>query len=344
MDVGDGCADPVSGGKVERVTAVMTEFGLGAPTKIERLPLGFMNRNWRVATPDGIFVVKQVLDVAIEKVIRQHTVTAALAGRGFPVPRQATLPGGDTVLDHADGMFTVAPWVSGVFRQGVDLDLAECATLGGLLGELHHHLADVLPVVNVDTPASADPDAALDAIDGYLALIEARTDRDDFDERAHEWLRNRRDLVRAQVSRRPVDGFVGPVAWTHGDFQQLNLLWDGGRVAAVLDWDRLRVDALAAEVTRAAVLMMDNHPMGLDLHRVSAFVDGYRTIMPLTSAQLVGAAHRWWWNYLCGLWPLNRHYEDGDTSCDRFFVINSAVLSWWYQHHDEVFEAFAGSR
>lgn len=135
-----------------------------------------------------------------------------------------------------------------------------------------------------------------------------------------------------------------PVAWTHGDFQQLNLLWDGGRVAAVLDWDRLRVDALAEEVTRAAVLMMDNHPKGLDLDRVAAFVDGYRTIMPLTSAQLVGAAHRWWWNYLCGLWPLNRHYEDGDTSCDRFFVINSVVLSWWYEHHDEVFEAFAGSR
>lgn len=68
------------------VATVVEAFGLGAATTIEPLPLGFMNRNWRVTTPAGTFAVKQVLDAHAEKVSRQHAATAALAERGFPVP------------------------------------------------------------------------------------------------------------------------------------------------------------------------------------------------------------------------------------------------------------------
>jgi homoserine kinase type II len=45
---------------------------------------------------------------------------------------------------------------------------------------------------------------------------------------------------------------VGPYGWTHGDFQYRNLLRRGGRVVAVLDWDRLGVRPYGEEVARTA--------------------------------------------------------------------------------------------
>ncbi len=44
----------------------------------------------------------------------------------------------------------------------------------------------------------------------------------------------------------------------HGDFHDLNLLWSAARpsrITAVLDWDRLRLGPLAAEVVRTATLV-----------------------------------------------------------------------------------------
>lgn len=72
-------------------------------------------------------------------------------------------------------------------------------------------------------------------------------------------------------------------------FHDLNLLWSTGqpsRVSAVLDWDRLRVGPLAAEVVRTASLISgyDQTPelRALDLERVAAFTAGYRELIPLS--------------------------------------------------------------
>ncbi len=333
----------------ERLVAeVGSAFGLGAPAEIEPMTTGFMNRNWRLTTPQGAFAVKHLLDSTPDHARRQHAVTMALGERGFPVPRQVHLPDGDTVLDHACGSFVMSHWVGGVLRDGADLDLATCRAVGRLLGELHEHLVAILPVVPplpADAHAVPDPAAARDAIDRYLALIDTRAARRDaFDERARELLRTRRELVTAEAGRRPITPCpLGPTGWKHGDFQSFNLVWDGDIVAAVLDWDRLRVGSLLGEVVRAAIfIFLDNESGHVDLERLAAFVAGYRTVRPADPSHLADAVLRWWWNHLCGLWPLDRHYDKDDPTCDRFFLANSALLAWWQGRHDEIVDAFVG--
>lgn len=85
----------------------------------------------------------------------------------------------------------------------------------------------------------------------------------------------------------------------HGDFHDLNLLWSAvrpGRVTAVLDWDRLRLAPLAAEVVRTATLIFgyDLTPelRTLDLARVAAFTAGYREVIPVADASLADTVHR----------------------------------------------------
>ena len=158
-------------------------------------------------------------------------------------------------------------------------------------------------------------------------------------------LRTRREHITTQTHRRPVGStWLAPYGWIHGDFQQFNLLWQHGRISAVLDWDRLCVAWPVGEVVRAAIfLFMDRERGTVDLDRVSAFIAGYRETRSVPDAHLIDAVHRFWWDYLCNIWPLDWHYDHGDTSCDRFFIAASALLSWWYDHHDAAFESFTRS-
>ena len=67
------------------------------------------------------------------------------------------------------------------------------------------------------------------------------------------------------------------MGWVHGDFHGLNLLYRGGRVVAVLDWDRLGVQPRAEEAVRAATLIFNDPVTGvLDLARVRRYARAYR--------------------------------------------------------------------
>ncbi|MET8162510.1 phosphotransferase [Sphaerisporangium sp. NPDC005289] len=66
--------------------------------------------------------------------------------------------------------------------------------------------------------------------------------QDDFDQRVTELLEQRKLLIEKYADLRSADEVpLGPFGWTHGDFQHLNVMWQGGKVVAVLDWDRIRV-------------------------------------------------------------------------------------------------------
>ena len=76
--------------------------------------------------------------------------------------------------------------------------------------------------------------------------------------------------------------------------QYRNVIWQDGRIAAVFDWDRIRVRPYAEEVARTATIQF-SHADGLDLRRVAAFVTGYRTTVPLGGDDLADGVHRLWW-------------------------------------------------
>jgi homoserine kinase type II len=123
----------------------------------------------------------------------------------------------------------------------------------------------------------------------------------------------------------------------------LQVLWRDGQVSAVLDWDRLGVRPLAAEVVRAGTLLFgygDNR--GLDIGRVAAFTRGYREVVPLADADLADAVRRLLWERLCDFWHLKWHYERDDNTCDHLFASASALLAWWCGHRNEVSQAFTG--
>jgi Ser/Thr protein kinase RdoA (MazF antagonist) len=119
------------------------------------------------------------------------------------------------------------------------------------------------------------------------------------------------------------------------------VLWSAGRISAVLDWDRIRVHALADELIRTCLLTFGGED-GIDVARTAALVRAYRGRVTLTDGELAGAERRMWWLWLSGFWPLNRRYEDGVTTFDHLYVRNAATFRWWTDHRDQVAAAFTG--
>lgn len=317
-------------------------FGLGDPIEVEPLPDGHMNHNWRVRTATGCYAVKQCVDVHADAARWHHTLMNALADKGFPVPRPVVAPDGRTVLEQAAGTFTVQPWIEGGLRAGCALGVDEAGRLGEFLGRLHLGLADLRPAPDPLEPAPMrDPVAAHAKAEDYIALIDGLPAPTRFDWFARSALREKQRLLDEWGHDEPAAEPVGPSAWAHGDFQDLNLIWRNGDVVGVIDWDRTRVQPIADELVRSAVLMFwDEDGEFMDLPRISAYVAGYRAVVPVTDEQLDDAQHRRWWEKLCGFWPLSDHYDKGNSTCDHLFVEETARLPWWCARRGDVRQAF----
>jgi hypothetical protein len=110
-----------------------------------------------------------------------------------------------------------------------------------------------------------------------------------------------------------------------------NIIWHNDRIAAVIDWDRIRVRPFAEEIVRTATIQFET-PHGLDLDRVAAFVAGYRSVMPITSDALADGVHRMWWKRMPNYWHLVCHCDRDDHGCDDLFLSGEALLHWWTAH------------
>lgn len=322
-------------------------FELGAVRQVRFIAEGLMNRNWRLEAERGVFAVKQIVDVPVAKARRSLGVLEVLAGRGLPVCASRQSAAGDVVAEVEGRSYCVFGWAEGSHRPGVDLDVGEAADLGALLGRIHVGLA--APEAGLEQ-VSGRPRAKVTALesaaaeaDRFLDVIAGLDEPGPFDVAAAEALERRKVLLARFVGLRPSDEVSrGPVGWTHGDFQPLNVLWQGGVVTAVLDWDRLGVRPYGEEVVRTAQVQFGTEDGRLDLERVAAFTAGYRSVVPVSDGDLVDAAQRLWWKRLTDFWQLQWHYDKDDHGPDHLWVSGERLLHWWCGHLEEVRAAFTG--
>jgi len=282
-----------------------------------------MNPNWRLSTTGGAYAVKQLLDADPAAGRRQQSVLPRLAARGLPVPSVAGVS-----LDGA--YYLVAPWMPGVHRAGDSLSPGACRALGDLVGRIHHELRESMPAPSplADRPRTVDDARA--ELERFGRLAAAGNDA--FDRGAAADIVERLRLLDDVAHLRPADSLeVRPAGWTHGDLNELNLLFEGDEVSGVLDWDRLGVRAYGLEVVRTATLMFD---VG-DLGRTAAFVAGYRGRFAIGDEALRDAAHRRWWDLVTETWILRLHYDRGDTRCDHILPRSAALRRWWTAHRGE---------
>lgn len=339
---------PASPGIPTRDLSLISEqYRLGAVHEAAWLADGMMNRNWRLRCEAGDFALKQIVDVPVAKVRRSLTVSAALAGHGVPACAALTTSECDALLAVEDRSYCVLPWAEGTHRFGRELSTDDAAALGRVLGQVHQALAS--GQTGLEKPGEAPrakvtaPEAALAEADRFLAVIKGRTELSEFDHETVKLLQRRKHLIGEHAGARPVSETPrGPVGWTHGDFQPLNILWHEGRVSAVLDWDRLGVRPYAEEVVRTAQVTFGTAEGQLYLSLVAAFVAGYRTLVALEDQDLADAADRLWWKRMSDFWQLQFHYDKDDHGPDDLWLSGEQLLHWWTDRREVVRSAFTG--
>lgn len=324
-------------------------FGLGEVRCIRYLAEGLMNRNWRVEAYRGVFALKQIIDVPFPRASRNLGVLGALATAGVPVCAPESAMDGDLVVSVGDKGYCLFPWVDGAHLRGIDLRVDQVGALGALLATIHQALGQVgtvLPERSATVRAKVtEPDSAVAAADRFLDHIAGIDSPRSFDLMSVRLLEQRKILLNKYGSHRPGDEMPkGPFGWTHGDMQHRNVLWRDGKVAAVLDWDRIGVRPYAEEVARTAQVQFGGEDGRLDLERVAAFAAGYRTVIDLAECDLADAVERLWWKRLTDYWVLEFHYDRDDHSCDDLWGPGESLLEWWTGHRDEVQDAFATRR
>jgi len=323
-------------------------FGLGGISDVRFLAEGLMNRNWQIIAGRGVFALKQIIDVPLPAARRNLAVVRALASDGVPACSPVVTAGGDMVAEAGGRGYCLFPWVDGCQPHGTELVPGQARSLGAVLGRIHESLNRLAPGAGMPgRPASLrsrvpEPAVALAEADRFLAHIARLRSRQRWDLAVADCLERRKILLGRHESSRP-DGDVpaGPSGWTHGDFQHLNVIWQDGEVAGVIDWDRVSVRPFGEEVARSATLLFGCDSGVLDLGRVAAFVSGYRAVVPVSGEDLADAVDRLWWKRMCDYWHLVFHYDRGNSSCDHLFLPASRFLDWWTSRREDVQAAFA---
>lgn len=337
---------------------LLRRWDLEEPWELAALSAAPENRNWRVVTPDGRFLLKRFADATRRQVLFRLRVTEALAAADLPVPAPIPTRDGRPLVDTAHGRYALYPWIDGRHRDGVDLGIAECRELGGVLGRLHTELDRFAPPVQQSllVPATRAHDAIALAGRMLAEPPEGRGERDEsdeldeldeadrLDEPAATRLADRRDLLVQFADHEPPAAETVTVGYVHGGLHSGNLRYGEftGGLVAVLGWRRLHIAPFAGELVQAAsALFAHGDERGMDLERVEAFVRGHAAAFRLDAAQVQSAVHRVWWERLCDVRVLAPTADARDGSGDERAAAEIALVEWWTANLDRTLDVFA---
>ncbi|HEU0029967.1 MAG TPA: homoserine kinase [Kofleriaceae bacterium] len=252
---------------------VAAAFELGTVSRFEVIAAGTINSNFALDTDRGRWFVRVNEGKAEADVAWEARVVQALAAGGVTTP--PPMAGRDgrpyAALPGARGKWvSVFPWRAGKHLASTEITEAYAHELGVALAQLHQ--------VGLTLPPTWRRGSIYDH--DHLAARYAR-----FAMNVDPALQHAIEVIGEELSlaadaqsrrRRAVHGII------HGDLFRDNVLWDGPRVVAILDFEQASGGSLAYDL---AVCINDWCWTGQPrIELAKALLDGYQTRRPLTAA------------------------------------------------------------
>jgi homoserine kinase type II len=258
------------------LAAIADDFGLGAVVSWRPIAAGTINSNFELVTTTARTFVRVNEGKAEVDVAWEARLVGALAASGVNTPPPLVARDSRPYARLPTSLGGVAKWVSAFsWRAGVhlapgDVDATQAARLGAELAKLH--------VAGLALPEGWRRGSIYDH--DHLVARHARIAQANIadlaravdvlgDELAHSG-------AAAAVRRRATHGMI------HGDLFRDNVLWDGDRVTALLDFEQASGGSLVYDL---AVCINDwcwNGAPRIDV--AAAMLVGYGEVRPLTVA------------------------------------------------------------
>jgi homoserine kinase type II len=247
--------------------ALAANFGIQVES-VEALPLGSVNSNFSLrAAGGGRYFARIYEEQAFPGAETEIRLLSALAAAGVPVVRPLETNDGKGLMEYGKKPFAIFPWVVGDWLCLQRVEPAHCEAVGSALASVH------LASQRVGTLPEGRfrPQDLLDRITRVEALGSARLAPD---------LARLRALYAKYLPLRNPDL---PCGVCHGDLFRDNVLWNGDRLAALLDFESAAWGSFAYDlmVTALAWCYADE----LLLPRVEALFMGYSRVRKLEASE-----------------------------------------------------------
>jgi homoserine kinase type II len=261
-------------------------WDLGQWKEWRRTPRGNANRSYFVTTDAGEFVArisntrKTEQSMAAEVALLEH-----LCDRAFPAPQVVPTRDGQAWARVGDDLCLVTRRLPGDYADSTVP--AHLAASGRALAVFHRITADLpvaaRPEAGSELGSLADGPAVLDRLATVAAdLLGPGADLDRF-RRAADGLTPFFPGVSAALTDEPL-----PRALTHGSLGKSAILFDGDRLTAILDYERVAYEARIIDLAYLVRSMARNRQekQALFLDRFGAVVRAYAAEEPLTPEEI----------------------------------------------------------
>jgi homoserine kinase type II len=242
-------------------------FGLHL-TRIEPLTAGSVNSNFRLTDAAGkLYCARLYEEQDHAGAVREHALVAALDEAGVPVVRALQNREGGSLGDFQGKAFAVFAWVDGEILCQGRVTASACHELGAALARVHlcSAQAPALPEGRFRIP---DLRERLKRVEGagrasLLPAVHAIRERLAY----YEELRTR----------------VLEQGICHGDLFRDNVLWQGSRLSALLDFESACANNFAYDLMVTTLAWCYGSHFDLDL--VQSLFDGYRGVRPIPATE-----------------------------------------------------------
>jgi len=238
-------------------------------TRIEPLTAGSVNSNFRLTDRAGrVYFARLYEEQDHAGAVREHALVRALDEAGVPVVRALTNRAGESLADFRGKAFAVFPWIDGEILCQGRVTAAACSALGQALAQVHlcSARAPVLPGGRFRVPDLRERLQRVEAAQRPALLPAVRAIRERLDH--YEAVR--------------VAGLEQGIC--HGDLFRDNVLWQGPRLLALLDFESACAGNFAYDLMVTALAWC--YGSEFDLGLVRALFDGYRAARPVPLSEV----------------------------------------------------------
>jgi homoserine kinase type II len=244
------------------------------PVRVVDIEAGRVNRHWLVEAEIGRTVLRRYrLSRSERSIAFEHELLRHVLGKGWPVAPPLQADDGGTVVRAGGSLWSLFPFLPG---EPVPYEaLPMKGVKGRLLARLHGDMAD-FPITTQRSGCGRiwelDVFAQAGGHDSFNQLLR-RFERE-YPEMAavvrREKYRSLRELSRLGYGETPA-------VIIHRDFHHDNLLFEGGELTGLLDFDLSCWDAAVCDVAASLTLECLAAPDydSIDLKMARAFLDGY---------------------------------------------------------------------
>ena len=211
----------------EQLSAWLSNYSIGTLTRLEGIAAGIENTNYYVTTTHGRYVLTLFEKLKSGELPFYLDLMAHLARHGIPCPQPIASLGNEYLGELNGRPAAIVTCVPG--RDLQQVDAGHCATIGGLLAQMH--LAGASYRAEMPNPRGARWWRA--AMPNVLPFLDARAAALLQEEVRFQALYRWEDLPRGVI---------------HADLFRDNVLWDGGRVGGIIDFYFACNDALLYDV------------------------------------------------------------------------------------------------